>query len=98
MNTLRKIKPLRATLVAAAVASLLGACATTSVRPAGAAEARARLTQLQSDPTLANRAPLAIQAADAAVRLAEQPESDQEIVAYRIYLADRKIDSAQIGR
>ena len=38
------------TLVAAAVASaLLSACATAPVQPAGASEARARLTQLQSD-------------------------------------------------
>jgi len=95
MNTTTKIDTLKKTLVAAAVASLLAACATTSVRPEGAAEARARLTQLQADPTLANRAPLAIQAADTAVRLAEQPESDQDIVAYRVYMADRKVDLAR---
>src|SRR5579862_7028207 len=85
----------RSTLVAAAVASILAACASTPMKPAGALEARARLTQLQSDPTLASRAPLAIQAADTAVRLAAQPEIDQELVAYRIYIADRKIDLAR---
>ncbi|MGB6451322.1 MAG: OmpA family protein [Steroidobacteraceae bacterium] len=65
------------------------------MKPQAAAEARAKLTQLQSDPTLANRAPLAMQAADTAVRLAEQPEADQDIVAYRVYIADRKVDTAR---
>jgi outer membrane protein OmpA-like peptidoglycan-associated protein len=82
-------------LVAAAVASILAACATTPMKPSGAAEARARLTQLQSDPALANRAPIAIQAADTAVRTAEQPETDQDLIAYRIYMADRKVDIAR---
>lgn len=95
MNTAITIHTLRTTLVAATVASILAACASAPVRPAGAAEARAKLTQLQSDPTLANRAPLAMQAADTAVRLAEQPEADQDIVAYRVYIADRKVDTAR---
>ena len=82
-------------LVAAAIASILAACASTSVKPPGAKEARVRLTQLQSDPRLANRAPAAVQAADAAVRLAEQPDIDSEQVAYRIYIADRKVDTAR---
>jgi outer membrane protein OmpA-like peptidoglycan-associated protein len=95
MNSSTKIANLKTTLVAAAVASILAACASTPTRPAGAAEARARLTQLQSDPALATRAPLAIQAADSAVSLAEQPESDQQLIAYRIYIADRKVDTAR---
>ena len=95
MNGRTIIANLKTTLVAAAVASILAACASTPMRPAGAAEARARLTQLQSDPTLATRAPLAIQAADAAVSLAEQPETDQQLIAYRIYIADRKVDTAR---
>jgi outer membrane protein OmpA-like peptidoglycan-associated protein len=90
-----KIANLKTTLVAAAVASILAACVSPPVRPAGAAEARARLTQLQSDPALATRAPLAIQAADTAVSLAEQPETDQQLIAYRIYIADRKVDTAR---
>lgn len=86
---------LKTTLVAAAVASVLAACASAPVKPAGAMEARARLTQLESDPALANRAPLAVQAADSAVRLAEQPESDPALIAYRVYMADRKVDIAR---
>jgi len=96
MNRSTKISNLKTTLIAAAVASILAACSSTPpMKPAGAAEARARLTQLQSDPNLATRAPLAIQAADTAVTLAEQPETDQQLIAYRIYIADRKVDTAR---
>jgi hypothetical protein len=49
-------------------------------------EVRSKLTQLQSDPNLAGRAPLAIKEADAAVRTAEQPQADQELAAHRVYL------------
>jgi len=91
-----RIRNLKTTLVASAVASVLAACASAPVRPTGAMEARARLTQLQSDPELANRAPLAVQAADAAVRVAEQPASDEELVAYRVYIANRKVDMAKV--
>jgi outer membrane protein OmpA-like peptidoglycan-associated protein len=84
------------TLIAAAVAAiLLAACATAPVKPDGAAEARAKLTQLQSDPNLASRAAAAIKDADAAVRTAEQPEPDKELAAHRVYIADRKVDTAK---
>jgi outer membrane protein OmpA-like peptidoglycan-associated protein len=87
---------LRKTLIAAAVASvLLAACTTAPVKPDGAAEARVKLTQLQSDPNLASRAAVAIKDADAAVRAAEQPQADKELAAHRVYLADRKVDTAK---
>jgi outer membrane protein OmpA-like peptidoglycan-associated protein len=87
---------LRGTLIATAVASvLLAACATAPVKPDGAAEARVKLTQLQSDPNLASRAAVAIKDADAAVRAAEQPSTDKELAAHRVYLADRKVDTAR---
>jgi outer membrane protein OmpA-like peptidoglycan-associated protein len=86
----------RKTLIATAVASvLLVACAAAPLKPDGAAEVRSKLTQLQSDPNLASRAPLAIKEADAAVRTAEQPQADQELAAHRVYLADRKVESAR---
>jgi outer membrane protein OmpA-like peptidoglycan-associated protein len=86
----------RKTLIGAAVASiLLAACTTAPVKPDGAAEARVKLTQLQSDPNLASRAAAAIKDADAAVRAAEQPEPDKEVAANRVYLADRKVDTAR---
>jgi outer membrane protein OmpA-like peptidoglycan-associated protein len=84
------------TLIAASVAALLlAACAAAPVKPDGAAEARDKLTQLQSDPNLASRAPMAMQEADTAVRAAEQPQADRELAAYRVYLADRKVEIAR---
>jgi len=95
MNMNMQTSRLKTSLVAAAVASVLAGCASSPAKPADALGARTRLTQLQSDPALANRAPLAVQAADTAVRLAEQPESDSALVAYRVYMADRKVDLAR---
>jgi len=84
------------TVVATAVASaLLTACVTAPAKPDGAAEARNKLTQLQSDPNLATHAPVAIKEADIAVRAAEQPEADKELGAHRVYLADRKVEIAK---
>ena len=84
------------TLIAATVASvLLAACAAAPVAPQGSADVRARLTQLQSDPNLGSRAPLALKEADAAVRTAEKPEADATLGAHRVYVADRKVEIAR---
>ena len=81
--------------VAAAVGFTLAACATTPVSPDGAAEARAKLTRLQADPNLANRAPVAVQEADTAVRAAEAPVTkDAALGAHLVYMADRKVEIA----
>jgi outer membrane protein OmpA-like peptidoglycan-associated protein len=96
MKTAVQTMNMKRPLIAAAVAAvLLAACATAPVKPEGAAEARNMLTQLQADPNLANRAPIAMQQAEAAVHLAEQPEADQQLAAYRVYMADRKVETAR---
>jgi len=98
MNTTHQtIKSFRGTAIGAAVASilLLAACASAPIKPDGAAEARFKLTRLQSDPNLASRAAAAIKDADLAVREAEQPEADKELSAHRVYMADRKVDTAK---
>jgi outer membrane protein OmpA-like peptidoglycan-associated protein len=83
-------------IIAASVASiLLAACATAPVKPDGAVEARNNLIRLQSDPNLATKAPVAMAAAEAAVHTAEQPEPDQQLAAYRVYLANRLVDTAR---
>lgn len=85
----------KATLIAAAMASLfLSACSSTPTRPEGADSARSKLTQLQSDPELASRAPVAIKDAEAAVLAAEQPQSDSEKGRHLVQIADRKVDIA----
>ena len=82
-------------IAAAAAAMLLAACASTPVEPDGAAALRARLTQLQSDPQLGGRAPLAMEQANIAVTEAEKPETDKALSDHRLFMADRKISIAQ---
>jgi outer membrane protein OmpA-like peptidoglycan-associated protein len=86
----------RHTMIAAAVAAvLLTACASAPVEPDGAANLRARLSQLQSDPQLGSRAPLAMEQANVAVTAAEKPEPDKALSAHRLFMADRKISIAR---
>lgn len=94
-STIQRVSSAR-TLIATAVAVvLLAACAAAPVAPQGAAEARAKLIQLQSDPKLATLAPVAMDEADTAVRIAEQPEADASVGAHRVYIADRKVEIAR---
>jgi outer membrane protein OmpA-like peptidoglycan-associated protein len=96
MKTSFRISTTAKPVIAAAIAAvLMVACASAPVKPEGAAEARNMLTQLQADPNLANRAPISMQAAESAVRIAEQPEPDQQLAAYRVYIADRKVETAR---
>ena len=88
------IRRYRGLALTAAAATLLGACAAVPVQPSGAAEARAKLTRLQADPNLSGRAPAAIADAVTAVQLAEQPATDPALGAYRVYIAERRIDIA----
>jgi len=83
--------PLAIAITAASLA--LGACSTTKA-PDGAANVRAKLTQLQTDPQLASRAQLELKTAEEAVRAAEHPTDDKEEAKHLVFLADRKIDIA----
>lgn len=88
LHTLKKVMAL------AVAATLLTACAGSPGKPEGAAEARNKLTQLQSNPQLATRAPVAIKDAELAVKAAEQPQKDKAFGRHLVYLADRKVDIA----
>ena len=85
------------TLTAICVAAIaLAGCASAPKSPEGAADVRARLTQLQSDPNLANLAPAALKEAEDAVRVAEQPVGrDTALGAHRVYMADKKVEIAK---
>jgi outer membrane protein OmpA-like peptidoglycan-associated protein len=74
---------------------LLAACAPDMVKDPGAAQARADLTSLQSDPHLAGRAPLAIHDAETAVQDAEQPQTDPVVETHLVYIADRRVQIAR---
>lgn len=96
MNTTGYYTRYRAkTLVAVAVALVLAACAAAPLKSTGAADARAKLTVLQSDVNLSNRAPVAIKEAEAAVVAAEASQTDEEEAVHLAYLADRKVDIAK---
>ena len=96
MKTLSNKAGSATSLVAAAVAvALLAGCASAPRMPDGAAAARSKLTQLQSDPQLATLAPVAMKDADSAVRVAEQPQKDAALAAHRVYIADSKIEIAR---
>jgi len=87
--------PARTLIGAAVAATLITGCASTPQQPLGSVEVRAKLTQLQSDATLANRAPVALKDAEAAVNAAEMPQKDLQLAAHRVYIADRKVDTAR---
>ncbi len=78
----------------ASFSSLLLAGCSSIKKPEGANEVRIKLTTLQSDAQLASRAPVAINAAEEAVRSAEQPQKDKALAAHLVWMADRKVDIA----
>jgi outer membrane protein OmpA-like peptidoglycan-associated protein len=92
---MRRINFLQTPIALAVAGVVLAACASAPTMPDGAAEVRSRLTALQSNAELSTRAPVAITAADVAVRAAEQPEPDTRLAAHRVFLADRKVETAR---
>lgn len=92
MNTLTQIvNPL---LTAAIASILMVACSTTPTKSDGAIGARTKLSQLQANPQLASRAPIAIEEAVAAVSAAEVPRKDEALTQHLIFIAERKVDTA----
>lgn len=97
MNTLtmkKSLNDLKKLSMVAAVALLLTACASTPKAPEGSAAVRSKLTQLQSDPQLSSRAPVAINDAEQAVRAAEKPTENKGLSKHLVWIADHKVDTA----
>lgn len=74
---------------------VLSACATTPEPPEVPLDSRVKLTALQSNPQLATRAPVEMQAAEAAVTAAEAPRPDGRYATHLILLADQKVEIAR---
>lgn len=75
---------------------LLSACATAPKPPEAPLDSRVKLTALQSDPDLATRAPVEMKEAEAAVKAAEMPRTDDEAyAAHLLLLADQKVEIAR---
>lgn len=83
-------------LVIFAVIASLTACSSAPTRPVGAAEVRAKLTQLQGNPQLSGRAPVAMNEAETAVRAAEQPRKKKEAAEgqHLVQIANSRVDLA----
>lgn len=75
----------------------LAACATPTARPPGSAAVREKLSALQGDPDLAERARVELREAELAVRVAEKPlrEDEIELGEHRVYVADRMVEIAE---
>jgi len=80
---------------AAATILLFGGCASSPRTPEGAVAARAKLLQLQGNPSLASLAPIEIRDADIAVSAAEIPQKDADLTAHLVLVADQKVDIAE---
>ncbi|HEU4780246.1 MAG TPA: OmpA family protein [Steroidobacteraceae bacterium] len=87
--------PIRSMIAVAVAAAVLAGCASVPKNPAGSEQVRAKLTALQSDTSLANSAPVAMKDAEAAVIVAEMPQKDLALAAHRVYIANRKVDTAR---
>jgi outer membrane protein OmpA-like peptidoglycan-associated protein len=83
------------TTIAIAVAALIAGCASAPTKSPGAIDARNKLSQLQSNSDLANRATVAIKDADTAVRAAEVPQKDKALAAHLALIADLKVETAR---
>lgn len=85
-------------LLATLITSLmLSACASKPTKPDGAVDLRIQLTQLQSDPLLGTRAPIAIKEAEEAVEAAETPRKQEEdaTAEHLVFMAKAKLDIAR---
>lgn len=85
----------RSAVAAAVTAALAVGCASAPKQPLGSVEVRAKLTALQNDPALATLAPVATRDAEQAVKQAEVIQPDTDLAAHRVYIANRKVDTAK---
>ncbi len=82
----------------AAVTSLvlmLSACGSREVKNPDAMRVQGDLVALQADRNLATQSPISMQEAEKAVQIALMPERDKVLSAHRVYLADRKVQTAR---
>jgi outer membrane protein OmpA-like peptidoglycan-associated protein len=97
MNTSDKQHTRLAQLLAVGVAIsfVITGCATAPQSPDGSAEVRSKLNALQSNPNLANKVPVEMREAEAAVAAAEAPVGkDVALGQHRVYMADHLVEIA----
>ena len=74
---------------------MLSACGSKQVRNPDAVRVQNDLITLQADRNLATQSPISMQEAEKAVQVALVPERDKVLSAHRVYLADRKVQTAR---
>jgi outer membrane protein OmpA-like peptidoglycan-associated protein len=82
-------------LAASLLAAVLAACSSNPKKDLALEQIRAQLSELKSDPELANYAPLALGEAERALRLAETTGGNDTHRIHLIYMADRRIQIAR---
>lgn len=93
MNPLSR--SLRSGALTAVSLLLISACASSPKPMEPPLAARTQLTALQSDGSLATRAPVELRAAQSAVSAAEVPRKDQRYARHLVLLADQKVEIAR---
>lgn len=97
MNTLdiNHARAPRMLAVAAAVTLAVAGCATAPQSPDGAADVRSKLSALQSNSKLADKVPVEIREAEAAIVIAEAPVGKNTALGiHRVYMADHLVEIA----
>lgn len=91
------VKPARSVCYIAISSAMLmlSACGTKQLTNPDAQRVQGELVALQADRNLASRSPLSMQEAQKAVRIALMPERDKTLSAHRVYIADRKVQTAR---
>lgn len=82
-------------LTASLLVTALVACSSNPKKDLALEQIRAQLSELKSDPELANYAPLALGEAERALRLAETASGNDTHRIHLIYMADRRIQIAR---
>ena len=98
LNTTPRSSRLASSMRFAAVTSvvlLLSACGSKQTRNPDALRVQGDLVALQADRNLATQSPISMQEAEKAVQIALVPERDKVLSAHRVYLADRKVQTAR---
>lgn len=85
----------RRLVIGATAPIFMVACTSAPDKFTGADPVRARLSQLESNETLAYQAPMAIKEARSAVLAAEQRQKDPAVSEHLIFIAERKVDIAE---
>jgi outer membrane protein OmpA-like peptidoglycan-associated protein len=74
---------------------MVSACATKQIINTDATRVQSDLIALQADRNLATQSPLSMKEAEQAVKTALVPERDKALSAHRVYIADRKVQTAR---